>query len=138
MSVPIVDGAGLLVERRLLCLSLKGPSLTETTTLVNTDAFRTWVADRFAKRLEVLRRRATSDLAARMEVDEAIARHLVTLGWPPELQAGLFDRRDERAFLTARDETFALEQQALTDRRNRELAVDLGVAAPAVELVFSW
>ena len=74
----------------------------------------------------------------RRRVDQAIARHLVSAGWPVELQVGLFDRRDERAFVSARDEVAGIERATLGHMRRWQAAGELDVGAPSVELVFSW
>jgi hypothetical protein len=138
VSVPIADGTGLLVERRLLCLGFQGVEVDDVRAIVGSNAFREWVADRLHKRLACLRRRAICVTAARAAVDEAIARHLIGVGWPVELQTGLFDRRNERAFVTARDEALAIERSMLIQRHNSNLSCDLDIAAPSLELIVSW
>jgi hypothetical protein len=76
--------------------------------------------------------------AARAAVDEAIARHLISIGWRVELQAGLFDRRDERLFTTARNDAREIERRALDEEWNRQSSSDLHIAAPSLELAFCW
>ena len=99
---------------------------------------RDWLTRRLARRLARLQRNAAAVSAIGARVDQAIARHLVSAGWPMELQAGLFDRRDERAFVTARDEAAGIERATLDHMRRWQAAGELDVGAPSVELVFSW
>ncbi len=87
-----------------MCLALNGLDPAGISELTQSDAVREWLAGRLAKRLARLQRSATAAVGHRCRVDLAIARHLVSVGWPIELQVGLFDRRDERAFVAARDE----------------------------------
>ena len=136
VSVPIVDGTGLLVERRLLCIALPELRPAEVDALACSDAFQTWVANHLQKRLARLRRRALSASATRIAIEEAIARHLLDIRWPRELQAGLFERRGERAFTLARNELSAIESRSRIERQ-REPSSDLGIASVSLELVFS-
>ena len=138
VSVPILDGTGFLVERRVVCLALNGFAPAGITQLTQSEAVREWLAGRLAKRLARLQRGATAVSAIGAEVDRAIARHLVSVGWPIELQVGLFDRRDERAFITARDEVAGIERATISHLRGWQAAGELDVGAPSVELVFSW
>jgi hypothetical protein len=138
VSVPILDGTGCLVERRVECLALNGFDPAGITELTQSEAVREWLAGRLAKRLARLQRSAAAVSAIGAQVDLAIARHLVSVGWPIELQAGLFDRRDERAFITARDEAAGIERATIGHLRRWQSAGELDVGAPSVELVFSW
>jgi superfamily II DNA or RNA helicase len=137
VSVPIVDGTGLLVERRLLCLGLRDLGLADVTTLVNSKAFHLWIASLLARRLATLQRRAIATTATRTAVDEAIARRLIAISWPAELQGGLFDRHGERAFMAARDDALAIERRTLIHSREQQLSSALDVAMPSLELVVS-
>ena len=137
-SVPILDGTGFLVERRLVCLALKDLDPSGVTALARSEAIHRWLAHHLSNRLARLQRNAAAVSAACARVDQAIARHLVSVGWPTELQAGLFDRRDERTFVTARDEAADLETSATVRMRHWQAAGELDVGPPSVELVFSW
>jgi hypothetical protein len=137
VSVPIVERAGLLVERRLLCLRLRDVGAAEVNALLGSADFHAWLTGHLEKRLQRLRRCQTATSAARIVVEEAIARHLIGIGWPAELQRGLFDRRGERIFTRARDEALAIEQRLLVRRRSRDASSDVTVAAASLELVIS-
>jgi superfamily II DNA or RNA helicase len=138
VSVPILDGTGFLVERRVVCLSLNGFRPDNITALARSDALREWLTERLAKRLSRLQRTARAVSAAGARVDQAIARHLVSTGWPVELQVGLFDRRDERPFVAAREEVAAIDRATLGNMRGWQAAGELDIGAASVELVFCW
>ena len=95
VSVPTLDGTGCLVERRIVCLALKDLDHAGIVELARSEALHDWLTRRLARRLARLQRNAATVSAIGAGFDHAIARHLVNAGWPLELQAGLFDRRDE-------------------------------------------
>jgi superfamily II DNA or RNA helicase len=137
VSVPITEPTGLLVERRLLCLRLRNVGPAEVNALLDSTDFHAWVTARLEKRLERLRRCLMATWTTRALVEEAIAGHLIGIGWPAELQGGLFDRREERLFTTARDEALAIERRVLVRRRNSDASSGLTIGTASVELVVS-
>jgi hypothetical protein len=96
------------------------------------------VTRHLARRFARLQRNAAAVSAAGARVDQAIARHLVSVGWPVEMQVGLFDRRDERAFATARDAVADTERAMSVHMRNWQAASELDIGAPSLEFVFCW
>jgi superfamily II DNA or RNA helicase len=138
VSVPILDGTGFLVERRVVCLGLKTFTPAGVAELTRSRALQEWVTRHLARRFARLQRNAAAVSAAGARVDQAIARHLVSVGWPVEMQVGLFDRRDERAFATARDAVADTERAMSVHMRNWQAASELDIGAPSLEFVFCW
>ena len=137
VSVPILDGAGSLVERRVFCLAVDDPGSAGVATLVRSARVREWLELRLVRRLARLQRHFATVAALGVRVDQAIARHLVEVGWPVELQAGLFDRRAERILASAGDATANIEETTAARTRQWQASSELDIGAPSVELIFS-
>jgi hypothetical protein len=134
--VPILDGTGFLVERRIVCLAMGRLGPSDAARFARSAAVHDWLARHLSKRLARMQRHAANVAAACARVDRAIMRHLVSVDWPAELQVGLFDRREERAFLAVRDELADIEQATAVRLRQGQAAAELDVGLPSVELVF--
>lgn len=133
-SVPVLDGSGSVVERHIVavCVAgvdrLPGPATIDAARLLAARALSLRV-----KRLKVhLHRRAVAEI----RLESAIVARLLTDELPREVQPGLFDRRELRAFDSARTDADEI-RQALDDRRgdlNRMSEISAG--RPVLELAF--
>jgi superfamily II DNA or RNA helicase len=127
-SVPLLDGAGAVVEHHVVSLCVEDHT--------QVDAARARAKNALAARARRLTARLRRQLHDRVGADTALASRVLTNVNPRELQPGLFDQRELRVFEASRAEA-EMHKRRLDDRHfgwERETAVKVG--RPILELAF--
>jgi superfamily II DNA or RNA helicase len=136
ITLPIVDRTGFVVDERLLSLAIEAPSAADALDRLESSEVAAWLRHRFAARLRRVRRLAKRRAVEHAAAERAVARHLMAVGWPEELQPGLFDRRAARDFEAARGGAEDIERDFTARLRALDEAAALQFGAVSIEVVF--
>jgi hypothetical protein len=134
-SIPLIDGAGRVVESRLLCLTSKEMTPESARALLGSAAFRRLLETRVGARLARIRRLVTSPLERQARTERAIADHLREIGCPEEVQPSLFDRTTGVAFDARREHSVELTREADVRLRLLLQRAEIELGEPVVELI---
>ena len=133
-SVPLLDGSGSLVERHVVAVCVAGVDRWPDPETI--DAARLLAARALTVRVKRLRVCLQRRAGAEIRLESAIVAHLLTDEQPRETQPGLFDRRELRAFDSARTDADEI-RQALNDRRaDLNRTSEIAAGRPVLELAF--
>jgi hypothetical protein len=134
--VPIVDGVGATLERRPTVVRMPhGLPVDSTERRAVLTAAGVVAARRLGARVRRLRRMLVASVERAMATEEHVARRMRAEHSPPEVQPGLFSRRDLGAFTRKRETAAALDRAARAAGANLERAATLDVGAPVLALV---
>jgi superfamily II DNA or RNA helicase len=133
-SVPLLDGAGSVVERHCVVIAVAG--LTASPDQATIEAARALAARALAARVKRLRLRLRRRLDGEIRLESLLVSRLVTDVWPEEAQPGLFDRRDLRAFDAARTDVEEIRKRLEDRRADLEKVSEIGAGRPVLELAF--
>jgi superfamily II DNA or RNA helicase len=128
VRLAISDRTGRIVDEQLI-------SVAASTR--HAQALAAALHERFRARLTRVRRLAAHDAEIAARIERAISRHLVSVGWPEEVQPGLFSGRDAQAFDQARAEVRDLTRDLAGRLAGYENGAVLQFEIPAIEAVFA-
>jgi superfamily II DNA or RNA helicase len=137
LSVPILDGEGTIVERRVVCVRSDESECRRAIVVARSSAVATAAADGVERRVALIQRGRQRQLKRRIDIERAIARRLHSATCPDEVQPGLFDGGGVREFEAAR----MLAGDLLRDAEDRILRWtergDVVAGLPEIELILS-
>ena len=128
-SIPMMDGSGAILERRVVAIriDLEREPARAGQAAVLVRATQLAIAALGARRRRAARLAADA-VRRRLGTERAIGDHLRLIGYPDEMQAGLFDHAASRAFAAGRRQMDDLDRavRAATDRRQRQSEIQIG------------
>jgi superfamily II DNA or RNA helicase len=145
-TVPLVDGSGLDVERRVVAVRVAANARTAEVEWRNLgSAAPAWVEEArraaeqsVARRARALARRLANRATTLTQIEREIARGLVTSRCPEETELGLFDRRELRVFEAARRDVDEIHKTMTERVRALEAHSRISVGRPLLELVLDF
>lgn len=132
-SVPLVDRSGALVEQHVVPVRLRSSVVDRETV----EAARRVAARVLSKRAVLVSRGVRARFVAAAACERAIRETLASIRCPDEVQPGLFDRRDVRAFDAARRAAADLRVGANPSGDVADGLPAIRVGSPTLELVFT-
>jgi superfamily II DNA or RNA helicase len=134
-NVPIADASGLVAERHVVAVGLNDSLPRDARARRATiDAARRLAAESLSPRVRSLTRRIGRQREVARARERAIHDALDAALEPGEIQPGLFDDRDGRAFEIARRDRGDLETDASDRTASLERASEISVGRPALVL----
>ncbi len=134
-SVPLIDGAGGVAERHIVAIRVEGLRWLQRDR-VQVEAARAMAATALvarARRLTVRMRRLS---AVRSRVEAALMSEVIEELAPDEVQPGLFDQRELRAFESLQRVAVDIQRFADDRRANWDREAGISVGRPVLELAF--
>jgi superfamily II DNA or RNA helicase len=136
-SVPITDGAGSQLEEHVVAVRVPRGRAAGGTDRTAIEAARELALRTLTTRVARVRRWLLGRHVAETARDRALSEAIDLDEYPAEAQPGLFDRRDLRAFETARRAAAAVRDETDERRAERDRIADAEAGRPILALILT-